>query len=310
LRGVRCHLPSESGVIVFSERDALYEDQMTETLRVPAFERTRGPLRAFATFDFLVSQKQVRPRFLYDAVSGLRGPQPLAVLDVGCGGGKEVLTRLGPVAGVDISLRALANARRMYDVCVRHDVRAGLPFPDASFDVVNCSDVLGHFHESERDRLLDEIHRVLRPGGSFLAFIETWSAVYDANRARFPDWYPQFLDVMVAKTGHIELEPHGVALRRLEGRGFDAVRLELLSSRWGYARGHLPWPDATFPAPSVRHAILRGLASLAVRTQATEAALDDALGILEILSRGAADARDSIAILVHARAARSTSLGP
>ncbi|MFT4570521.1 MAG: SAM-dependent methyltransferase [Hyphomicrobiaceae bacterium] len=38
-----------------------------------------------------------------------------------------------------------------------------LPFADAAFDCVIFSEVLEHLHEE--DRVLDEVHRVLRPGG-------------------------------------------------------------------------------------------------------------------------------------------------
>lgn len=46
-----------------------------------------------------------------------------------------------------------------------HDARKGLPFSDATFDVVYHSHILEHFRHDEAPAFLRECHRVLRPGG-------------------------------------------------------------------------------------------------------------------------------------------------
>ena len=46
-----------------------------------------------------------------------------------------------------------------------HDCRAGIPFPDHSFDVVYHSHVLEHFSKIEALRFVQECFRVLRPEG-------------------------------------------------------------------------------------------------------------------------------------------------
>jgi len=85
------------------------------------------------------------------------------VLDVGCGRKPyQHLTRATRYVGVDIdtpATRALAAADFYYD-------GRTLPFPDASFDTVLCSQVLEHVFTPEA--FLREIHRVLRPGGALL----------------------------------------------------------------------------------------------------------------------------------------------
>jgi SAM-dependent methyltransferase len=85
------------------------------------------------------------------------------VLDVGCGRKPyRHLVAASRYVGVDIDspvTRALGAADLFYD-------GSRLPFPDASFDAVLCSQVLEHVFTPEA--FLAEIHRVLRPGGVLL----------------------------------------------------------------------------------------------------------------------------------------------
>lgn len=46
-----------------------------------------------------------------------------------------------------------------------HDLRRGIPFPDATFDGVYHSHVLEHFPKRQAPTFLRECHRVLKPGG-------------------------------------------------------------------------------------------------------------------------------------------------
>jgi arsenite methyltransferase len=114
------------------------------------------------------------------------------VLDVGCGRGLMLVgaaKRLtsGRAVGADIwqavdqsgnrPEAALENARRE-GVADRIEVMTGdaraLPFPDQSFDIVVSHWVIHNLpSEAERDRALEEMERVLRPGGHLvLADIE------------------------------------------------------------------------------------------------------------------------------------------
>lgn len=89
------------------------------------------------------------------------------LLDAGCGtGGTTIeLTDLGVVTGIDMSENALAYARlRGLRRLVRGSIER-LPFPDATFDVWTCFDVLYHRAVGAEGAALAEAHRVLRPGG-------------------------------------------------------------------------------------------------------------------------------------------------
>jgi SAM-dependent methyltransferase len=71
------------------------------------------------------------------------------------------------VTGIDISpvIVAAAATRNPGIEAIVADVR-GLPFPDASFDMVFSGSTLDHFHSAADIRTaLSELRRVLRPGG-------------------------------------------------------------------------------------------------------------------------------------------------
>lgn len=91
----------------------------------------------------------------------------LQVVDAGCGEGygADLLARsAAAVTGVELVAEVVEHARARYprvrfaeaDVCA-------MPFPDASVDAVVCLQVIEHLWDI--GRFLDEVDRVLRPGG-------------------------------------------------------------------------------------------------------------------------------------------------
>jgi len=98
----------------------------------------------------------------------------LRLLDIGCGGGGYSLYAActgDEVTGLDLSHSNLCNLRQTEDRLPDHPrIRwvAGdgyeLPFGDHSFDVVLSSHVIEHLRNPRP--MLDEIARVLRPGGT------------------------------------------------------------------------------------------------------------------------------------------------
>ncbi len=103
-------------------------------------------------------------------VERLPAPVPAPVLDLACGAGRhsDALTARGHVAvGIDLSLTLLAHRAGSRRAC--GDMRR-LPFRLASFGwVLNFFTSFGYF-ESERENflVLQEVARVLAPGGWFL----------------------------------------------------------------------------------------------------------------------------------------------
>ena len=90
-------------------------------------------------------------------------------LDLGCGtgGALDALgTGAGPVLGLDLRPEGLADTRRRRpDAWLVQADAVRLPLRDATVDVITALDVLEHLDD---ETALDEIRRVLRPGGVLL----------------------------------------------------------------------------------------------------------------------------------------------
>ena len=105
--------------------------------------------------------------------------QGKSVLDIGCGaGGIDVALvqahGAGYVTGIDVEdsvithARALVAAKGLSDRIGLVKVAPGpLPFPPATFDVVFSKDSI--IHIPDKQALMAEVSRVLKPGGWFLA---------------------------------------------------------------------------------------------------------------------------------------------
>ncbi len=108
------------------------------------------------------------------------------VLDLGCGEGRHVIATYVAqevdAVGVDLSHTDLVAAQSKFDDFIDLEATQGersfvlaaanalqLPFADASFDKVICSEVLEHIPDYRG--ALAEIRRVLKPGGLFCASV-------------------------------------------------------------------------------------------------------------------------------------------
>ncbi|HEX3142326.1 MAG TPA: methyltransferase domain-containing protein, partial [Pyrinomonadaceae bacterium] len=127
------------------------------------------------------------------------------VLDLGCGAGMlALLKRKGvTLTGVDLSAECASAARRNgYDFTAANAL-AQLPFRDHSFDYVVSLDVIGHIGFEEKDAVLAEIKRVLRPDGVTLHGIECTD---HATRKNYDEMTADELRAFVDVDGHVGLE--------------------------------------------------------------------------------------------------------
>jgi len=138
------------------------------------------------------------------------------VLDLGCGAGMLALLKRKKVTltGVDLSAEcSLAARRNGYDATFSAKL-SRLPFPDTSFDYVVSLDVLGHVGFEEKDQVLAEIKRVLRPGGVTMHGIECTDR---ATQKHYDEMTPDELRRFIEVDGHVGLEEeheHAARFRR------------------------------------------------------------------------------------------------
>ncbi|GAC1341923.1 MAG: hypothetical protein NVS2B9_14050 [Myxococcales bacterium] len=99
------------------------------------------------------------------------------MLEIGVGAGVDHVqwAKAGAVChGVDLTEAAIEATRtnlalhNLQSDLKRVDAES-LPFPDASFDIVYSWGVIHHSEHPER--IVDEIYRVLRPGGKFIGML-------------------------------------------------------------------------------------------------------------------------------------------
>lgn len=93
------------------------------------------------------------------------------LLDLGCGTGLFLQRRQADcdAVGIDLYPAALAYCRSRDIRQVARADAARLPLPDQSFDIVTAFDLIEHLADDQS--LVDEIGRVLRPGGFLLATV-------------------------------------------------------------------------------------------------------------------------------------------
>lgn len=115
------------------------------------------------------------------------------ILDLGCGHGAllYVLHAAGytQATGVDRSSEQVAAARRLGIAGVSEgDVLETLAgTPDGSLDVVVAFDLIEHFAKAELMPLVDEVHRVLRPGGVWIVHVPNAEGPFGAH-SRYADF--------------------------------------------------------------------------------------------------------------------------
>ena len=116
-----------------------------------------------------------------------------AILDIGCGYGAILyaLQQAGyhHACGVDGSAEQVQVAARLgIRGVVQGDLMQTLrETPDASLDVVIAFDVIEHFTKSELIPLVDEVWRVLKPGGRWVIHAPNGESPF-GNRVRFGDY--------------------------------------------------------------------------------------------------------------------------
>jgi len=171
------------------------------------------------------------------------GDKPLRILDIGCGTGvftsliREALPN-ARVIGIDLVAGMLAKGaerwRRHADAVfpVQADSER-LPFGRGTFDLVTCANSFHHY--PHQDRAVEEMRRVLKPGGRLM--------LVDGYRDRPYGWL--IYDVCVAG---VEGSVHHASARRLRSL-FSAAGFGPVSQ--SVHRGFAPFLLSEAVAPAI-----------------------------------------------------------
>ncbi len=151
---------------------------------------------------------------LHDFARDLASRRSILDFGCGCGGTLMWLSERAPnasISGTDIDSAAIEWCRAHLSVA-RFDTNGALPplrYPDESFDLVYAISVFTHLDEDYQLRWLQELRRIIEPGGTCLITLHgphTWDEMpapdrrtlvekgfvfsrTNATRALFPDWY-------------------------------------------------------------------------------------------------------------------------
>jgi trans-aconitate methyltransferase len=148
------------------------------------------------------------------------------ILDLGCGEGQltaQLASAGAVVRGFDASPQ-MAAAARTRGIEVDEGSAEKLPYPDASFDAVFSNAALHWMHD--QDAVIAEVHRVLEPGGRFVAEMGglgniaairvAFAAVLERHgydgRGHDTNYYPSAAEYT----------------QRLEGQGFTVKQIALI----------------------------------------------------------------------------------
>ncbi len=148
--------------------------------------------------------------------------KPLAILDFGCGPGRDLATFHGlghEAIGLDGSAR-LAEMAREYSGCeVWEQDFLALRLPSARFDGVFANATLFHVPRLELPRVLRELHATLKPGGVLFSSNPRGNNEEGWNRGRYGAYHDlEAWRAFVVAAGFTELEhyfrPPGLPLEQ------------------------------------------------------------------------------------------------
>lgn len=122
-----------------------------------------GPTRGSGLLESFLSKKRTR------RAKALISLQPKhSVLDIGCGSEPLFLSSIEAFTRVGVERFPPSRHDDSLDIVIADASAPHLPFGDSTFNTVTMLAVLEHLPAAVAPRLLTDIHRVLKPAGTFV----------------------------------------------------------------------------------------------------------------------------------------------
>jgi ubiquinone/menaquinone biosynthesis C-methylase UbiE len=164
-------------------------------------------------------------------------------LDVGCGhrllpdwraeSERTLVQRAASIVGVDPDAQSISKHRTITDV--RLGKAEELPFPPGSFNLVTANMVAEHLQDPAA--CLQEIHRVLEPGGTFIFHTPNAKSVTVRINRSLPDSLKKMLAAVLESRKsedvyptHYRLNDEAAIQRAAEKAGFEMRHVSFTSS--------------------------------------------------------------------------------
>lgn len=166
--------------------------------------------------------QRTRHRIVHDFVATARRERAGRLLDIGCGSSR-IIQDLPDAVALDFALPKLRFLRDRNRLRVQATAFA-LPFPSGSFATVICSEIIEHVPDVPQ--LLDEMLRVLAPGGTLILGTpdygrRLWWILEWIYGRLLPDAYAQeHITHFTAESLRTRLEAAGCVVRELRYVGF------------------------------------------------------------------------------------------
>ena len=159
------------------------------------------------------------------------------LLDVGCGDGyiTELITKNKKLEsyGVDIVDSNIEKARKRGIAVKKCDLQnEDLPFEDNSFELVFAGEILEHL--SVPENMINEIHRVLKKDGIFIATVPNIASWYNRVLLAF-GFVPYWIESGTKKaygtpygvvSGHLKAFTQGSLKEMFEDQGFTIIEIK------------------------------------------------------------------------------------
>jgi len=171
-------------------------------------------------YDSRIPLQRYWQRRRYQIITGFT-PPGVPTVDVGCGSSK-ILASLPNAVGVDMRADKLTFMKQTNPLLVQAD-GCTMPFADASFQCVICSEVIEHI-PGEGGRLLDELSRVLAPGG----ILVLGTPDYGKWQWRAIEWVYDRVAPGAYGGEHVTFYDYLTLKETLAGRGYEVLEHEYI----------------------------------------------------------------------------------